>query len=104
MSDINELTKLIKESKTELCGKIDSLVQKLEVNDKRIAKLENKVSMLEEKLVYDDTKFKLFERLVDDSEQYSRRSGAEESLQKVKDQVAKLGVNLDARDFDRAQE
>ena len=33
---------------------------------------------------------------------YSGNETAEESLQKVKDEVAKLGVDCDARDFDRA--
>ena len=91
------------------------MVKKLEEKDEKIVELENKVFMLEEKLAYSDTKFNLLERRIDDNEQYSRRtclringipySGketAEESLQKVKDEVAKLGVVCDAGDFDRA--
>ena len=115
MSSIIELKVLIENLRKDLGDKIDSLVKKIEEKDAKINELSNKVTLLEEKIAYSDKRFELLERRLDDSEQYTRRTSlringiafdgnetAGESLQKVKDEVGKLGLNLDDRDFDRA--
>ena len=73
--------------------------------------------MLSEKVAFNDKRFELFERLLDDNEQYSRytslrlngipysgNESAKQSLKKVKDEVFKLGLQNDlvGQDFDRA--
>ena len=79
--------------------------------------LQDNVRLLSEKVAFNDKRFELFEKLLDDNEQYSRRTSlrlngipysgnesAEQSLKKVKDEVFKLGLQNDLvdRDFDRA--
>ena len=115
MSEINELKALLQSVKEELGSKIDGLVKKLEEKDEKIALLENKMKLMEEKLTYNDVRMNLLERRLDDSEQYTRRTSlringipysgqetAEESLNKVKVEVAKLGITINDCDFDRA--
>ena len=115
MGDFNELKALLEAVKLDLGGKIDKLTSLLEEKDKKIKEFETKVNFLEEKLLYCDKRYELLERKLDDSEQYSRRTSlringipyngkesGEESLQKVKDEVLKLGVNLADCEFDRA--
>ena len=115
MADVHILKELIESIKTELGGKIDNLTKTLEEKDKKIIDLENKVTLLEEKLAYRDTKYDLLERRLDDSEQYSRRTSlringipgaakesADDCLKKVKSEVAKLGVDINDCEFDRA--
>ena len=115
MANINELKVLLESIKSELGNKIDVLVAKLDEKDRRIVELETKVNALEEKAAYNDTRYNLLECRLDDSEQYSRRTSlringipyngnetSEESLQKVKGEIEKLGVKLDACEFDRA--
>ena len=51
MGDVNEIKVLIEAIKLELGGKIDALCKKLEEkDDKIIVDLENKVTLLEEKV------------------------------------------------------
>ena len=115
MADIGELKALIETIRTDLGAKIDTLVKKLDEKDKKIVELENKVFLLEEKLAFNETRFNLLERRYDDGEQYSRRTSlringipyngketADESLQKVKDEVKKLGLDVQDCQFDRA--
>ena len=115
MADINELKTLIQGVEQKLIDKIDAIVTKLDEKDKLIVELQNKVKCLEEKAVYDDKRYELLERKLDDGEQYSRRTSlringikytgketSEESMQKVKEEVEKLGVNLSDSDYDRA--
>ena len=112
---MDEIKVLIEAIKIELGGKIDALCKKLEEKDKKIVDLENKVTLLEEKVSYNETYFKLLERRLDDCKQYSRRTSlringipchgkesAEESLRKVKEEIAKLGVKIEDSQFDRA--
>ena len=115
MGDIQELKQLIHNINKELGGKIDNLVKKLEEKDKKIEDLEKKVHDLELKAEYSEKRYELLERRLDDSEQYSRRTSlrisgipldgketGDESLKKVKEEVAKLGVKIIDLEFDRA--
>ena len=115
MADVQILKELIESIKTELGGKIDNLTKTLEEKDRKIFDLEAKVAILEDKLAYNDTKHNLLERRVDDSEQYGRRCNlringipisaketSDDCLNKVKAEVAKLGVDINAWEFDRA--
>ena len=115
MADVQTLKALIESIKTELGGKIDNLTKTLEEKDKKIVDLETKVTLLEDKLAYSETKYNLLERRIDDGEQYSRRFSlringiptaaketADDCLRKVKEEVAKLGVNIKDCEFDRA--
>ena len=115
MGDLNELKVLLETVRNDLGGRIDKLTSLLEEKDKKIEDLKTKVHVIEEKLLFCDKKYELLERKLDDSEQYSRRTSlringipyngkesAEESLKKVKDEVAKLGVILPDCEFDRA--
>ena len=103
MATNDELKLLIETIRTDLGSKIDALVKKLDEKDEKIEELQNKVKVLEE----------LLDRRLDDSEQYSRRTSlrlngipysgketAAESLQKVKDEVSKLGLEDKLLDFD----
>ena len=115
MGDLNELKKILDDVKTTLGTKIDGLAAKLEEKDKRILELENTLFIMNEKMAYNDKRFELLERRIDDSEQYSRRTSlringinyeknetAAQCLEKVKKEVTKLGIKLDDCEFDRA--
>ena len=113
MATNDELKLLIETIRTDLGSKIDALVKKLDEKDEKIEELQNKVKVLEEQIAYKDKRFELLDRRLDDSEQYSRRTSlrlngipysgketAAESLQKVKDEVSKLGLEDKLLDFD----
>ena len=100
--------------------KIDELLKKIDEKDKKIQDLESRLEILESKNATNDNTIKLLERKVDDNESYHRRqnlrivgipqpvNGAKESedecLQKVKNDIDKLGVELPNLDWclDRA--
>ena len=115
MDEVKELKALVEAVRAELGGKIDTLVNKLIEKDEKIVALENKIMIMEEKIAYNDVRMNLLERRLDDSEQYTRRTSlrlngipysgketGEESLNKVKAEVAKLGITIDDCEFDRA--
>ena len=115
MCSIDEVKTLIQGIESNLGGKIDLLTKSLEEKINIIAKLEQRIVVLEENAAYNEKKYELLERRLDDSEQYSRRTSlringipieqnekASDCLQKVKTEVAKLGLNLQDSDFDRA--
>ena len=108
MADTQTLLNKIEEIRRDLGGRIDNLVKALEEKDKNIIDLETKVALLE-------TKCNLLERRLDDSEQYTRRQSlringirtsanetAKDCLEKVKGEVAKLGLQVQDCEFDRA--
>ena len=74
MANVNELKVLLESIKSKLGDKIDVLVTKLDEKDRKIVELETKVNALEEKAAYNDTRYNLLERRLDDGEQYSRRT------------------------------
>ena len=101
MAGNGELKQLFDDLKKELCDKIDKLNKQLEEKDSKIETLEKRCE--------------LFERRLDDSEQYSRRTNlringipyngiesAVDSLNIVKEEIVKLGINLADCEFDRA--
>ena len=117
MATSDELKQLIEGTKKDLCDKIDSLVKKLEEKENKVVELHGNVRLLSEKVAFNEKRFELFERHLDDNEQYSRRTSlrlngipysgnesSEQSLKKVKDEVFNLGLQNDFvdRDFDRA--
>ena len=108
MADTQTLLNKIEEIRNDLGSRIDNLVKALEEKDKTIINLETKVALLE-------TRCNLLERRLDDSEQYTRRSSlringipsssnetAKDCLDKVKGEVAKLGIQVQDCEFDRA--
>ena len=105
MSDTADLKGLMERMEKTLGDKIDALTQKLAEKDKKIEELQKKVFEFEVKADYTEKRFELLERRLDDYEQYSRRTSlrvngipydqnetAENCLQKVKTEIAKLGV------------
>ena len=115
MANTDELKELIQRIETTLGAKIDTLTKTIEEKNQRILQLEERIVVLEENAAYHEKRYELLERRLDDSEQYSRRTSlringipiqeketSDECLQKVKTEVAKLGLNLQDSDFDRA--
>ena len=115
MANTNKLEQLIKATKEDLGRKIDHLTSKLDEKDKKINELEAKITALEGSLIFNTNQYKLLERKLDDSEQYTRRTSlrisgikptenetAEDCLNKVKTAVASLGIQLQDCEFDRA--
>ena len=74
MADTAVVTKLIQGVEKILSDKIDALTKLLAEKDKKIDELETKVVILEEKIAFNDKRFELLERRIDDGEQYSRRT------------------------------
>ena len=115
MADTAVVTKLIQGVEKILSDKIDALTKLLAEKDKKIDELETKVVILEEKIAFNDKRFELLERRIDDGEQYSRRTSlqinvipyeknetAEQCLNKVKEEVVNLGLSLEDCEYDRA--
>ena len=115
MTETADLKGLMERMEKTLGDKIDALTQKLAEKDKKIEELQKKVFEFEVKADYTEKRFELLERRLDDYEQYSRRTSlrvngipydqnetAENCLQKVKTEIAKLGVNIENCEFDRA--
>ena len=97
MADIKELKEMLESVSKALGDKIDNLTKILDEKVNKIAELENKINLLEEKAIYNDKRYELLERKLDDMEQYGRRTSlringikyngkesAEESLKKVR--------------------
>ena len=115
MGTLKELKDLMEQMQVQLCSKIDKLTAKLDEKDAKILELQNKIVLLEEREAYNDKRFELLERCLDDNEQYGRRTSlrisgipsnvnetSEQCLSKVKEEVLKLVPGLNDRDFDRA--
>ena len=98
-------------------AKIDELLLAIKARDSKIETLEKKVESLESKVVFLENTNNLLERKIDDGEQYQRclslringipsKTGEKETgevcLEKVKEEVAKLGVDVASLKFDRA--
>ena len=74
MASMEELKVLIKNVSKELGEKIDTLTKKLDEKDKIINDLRTQASLLEEKVAYQEKRYQLLERKLDDCEQYGRRT------------------------------
>ena len=129
MANIQELKDLLDNIKLDLeskatNAKIDELLALIKEKDNKIDMLDNKVDMLEQRLIILEEKLEyqtksniLLERKIDDGEQYLRRQNLringitceeneresdEATLAKVKNEVRKLGIDMEDCDFDRA--
>ena len=105
---INHLDKKINNLEQQLLARIEK-------QDTKISTLEDRIESLEGKLAFLENSVQLQNRHVDDLEQYGRRlclrlhgiplvedETASDVLNKVKDEVKRLGVKLADGDYDRA--
>ena len=122
MTTIQEIKAILDDIKKDLASKatsdkIEELVKLLKEKDTKIDSLEQKIEILESKVAIVMNTNELLTRKVDDGEQYQRRlslrvSGipcdeneketGEVCLRKVKEEVTKLGLNPNDLRFDRA--
>ena len=121
MADFKSLKKTLDEIKDDLRNKatnerIDELLAQVAQKDKKVDELEARVSALEGEISIQKTLNLRLERLIDDHEQYGRRTSlritgisktspnetAHDCKSAVQEEIKKLGVTLDENCIDRA--
>ena len=115
MEGLADIRKLIEDIQQDLRNKatnekINELIQKIDEKDAKISKLENDVKLLEARVTVMEKSNTLLERKYDDLESYTRRQNlrivgipepdvgtedGEACVEKVKEEIAKLGLHLD---------
>ena len=118
MAEINDLKKTLDEIKSENTAtnkKIDELIKKLTDKEKKIVDLEARVEALEGEIKLQKTVNLRLEQLIDDHEQYGRRTSlritgipkdqnetALDCVNAVKSEIVKLGIEVPENCIDRA--